>query len=427
MYLYSHTMRLVKYILPLFLVLAVAVFFWMRSETGGEVDTAPMDAPKGYGLFAAEEGVISDIIPAAGKVEANNLIEIGAEVNGKVLSVMVAPGDQVSKGQLLVKIDPSPFEASLNEREARRDIIKQNIQLARYDLEIIQNKNTNRAGEDLGIAQEVLFELEINEKKAESQIIKLEAELEQVEIAIAEAKRRLRLTDILSPIDGVVLDVFMREGQTVNASFNSPKLLNIASPLDTVKVIAEVSEIDIGRINSEMSIRFKVDAYPRDRFFGKGLIIRPSPKTIGRSTVFLVEFTADNRIDILRPGMTASIDFVNSDPREVMRIPIDALYIRMPDIYTSNILSEEKLKEHKIEIERHQKKYGDEAKKAFITGLQFGVLARKKQRIVFVYKGGIIYSRGVSIGVEDDMYVEVKDGDLELGEIVLVPADFEKL
>jgi len=132
------------------------------------------------------------------------------------------------------------------------------------------------------------------------------ASLSNARSALARAKVNLDYATITSPIDGVVLNRAVEEGQTVAASFNTPTLFTIVNDLTQMEVQTSVDEADIGKVDQNQRVEFTVDAYPDLKFDGNVSEVRLQPVTTNNVVTYIVIITAPNPDKKLMPGMTAS-------------------------------------------------------------------------------------------------------------------------
>ena len=137
--------------------------------------------------------------------------------------------------------------------------------------------------------------------------------------------QNLSYATISSPIDGVVLDRAVDEGQTVAASFNTPTLFTIANDLSQMQVIADVDEADIGNVNDGQRVTFTVDAFPDDVFEGSVTQVRLQPTTTSNVVTYEVVVNAPNPDMKLKPGLTANITIYTMQKDSVLMVPSKAL------------------------------------------------------------------------------------------------------
>lgn len=164
---------------------------------------------------------------------------------------------------------------------------------------------------------------------AVAQVSAAQASVAQAQASVDEANVMVQRTTITSPIDGVVIERKVDEGQTVAASFQAPELFVIARDLSQMQVKAEVSEADIGRVTEGASVSFTVDAYPGRKFDGRVLQVRSAPDKAEGSTTNVVVYgvlvTAANPEHLLKPGMTATVEILAERLEDAIVLPSQAL------------------------------------------------------------------------------------------------------
>src|SRR5205807_3234614 len=176
---------------------------------------------------------------------------------------------------------------------------------------------------------------DVDTAEAAYELASAQLALDQAAVALAqgsldEAQVNLRYTDIVSPVDGVVVSVNVAVGQTVAASFKTPTLLLIAGDLAKMQVDSNVSESDVGRVREGQSTTFTVDAYPGQPFYGTVVQVRNAPITVQSVVTYDVVVAVDNPGLELKPGMTANVSITTAKRDGVLRVPLRALRFR-PD------------------------------------------------------------------------------------------------
>jgi HlyD family secretion protein len=158
-----------------------------------------------------------------------------------------------------------------------------------------------------------------------AQLENARATLEQRQATLDSARIDLERTYIRSPIDGVVIERTVEAGQTVAASMTAPKLFTIAQDLARVQIDAQVDEADIGQVARDNDVSFTVDAYPDVTFKGKVEQVRLAPITLTNVVTYTVVIAADNTLGRLLPGMTANVQIVTGENKQVVVVPTEAL------------------------------------------------------------------------------------------------------
>ncbi|MFA5818841.1 MAG: efflux RND transporter periplasmic adaptor subunit [Bacteroidales bacterium] len=247
-----------------------------------------------FDTVKVERGNITNTVTATGTIEAIITIDVGTQVSGIIQSVYVDFNENVKQGQLLAKLDETSLKAQLEQSQASVDQAQAqlNFQKATYNrLKALYEKKL--------IAQADYDQAVFNYENSK-------ASLSNAKSALARSKVNLDYATITSPIDGVVLNRAVEEGQTVAAMFNTPKLFTIVNDLTQMEVQTSVDEADIGKVNQGQRVEFTVDAYPDLKFEGDVSEVRLQPVTTNNVVTYVVILTAPNPDKKLMPGMTAS-------------------------------------------------------------------------------------------------------------------------
>ena len=281
----------------------------------------------------ASRGDIRSTVTATGTVNPVKTVLVGTQVSGTIKTLHVDFNSFVKKGQLLAQIDPSTFEAQVDQAKANLFSAEANVEKAEAALlEAKRNLVRNKAlfSSDL-IARSDLDTSETNEMSATAQLKAARAQVEQSRAALRVAETNLRYTRIISPVDGMVISRNVDVGQTVAASFQTPTLFNIAEDLSRMQIDTNVDEADIGRIRVRQPVEFTVDAYPDKTFRGLISVIRNAPITVQNVVTYDVVVLVQNPEFILKPGMTANVAIITATKKDVLKIPNAALRFQMAD------------------------------------------------------------------------------------------------
>ncbi|MBE9608646.1 efflux RND transporter periplasmic adaptor subunit [Chitinilyticum piscinae] len=271
-------------------------------------------------------GNVEVSVLATGVVEAEKTVEVGAQASGQIKRLAVQLGDRVKKGDLLAEIDPEVSQNALDEALANIDSLKiqqtikqLSVEEARQEYERQQLMMSGDATpkKDVDSALTAL-------KTREAELRQLATQLRQAELKRATAQANLGYTRIVAPMDGVVVSIATREGQTVNAIQTAPTILTLAN-LDMMKVKAQVAEADVVRLKAGTPLYFSVLGAPEKRFEARVLGIEPLPQTINNAIFYNALFQVPNEQGLLRPQMTAQVTFVLDAAKQVLTVPVGAL------------------------------------------------------------------------------------------------------
>ena len=263
-------------------------------------------------------GDITQTITATGDLQPVVTVDIGAQVSGMILEVMVDYNSKVKAGDILAKIDPATPTQRLRQAEADLESAKANNQLL-----VINARRTKELFEKQLVSQQ-----EVDSNNA--QLAQSNATLLTREAAVANAKLDLERTVITAPIDGMVLDRKTDKGRTVNASMNAPTLFTLVNDLTKMQINAAVAEADVGTIVEGQDVKFTVDAFPNRTFTGKVRMVR-NAASVSSSVVSYATIIEVNNDDLkLKPGMTANVSIIVQQRPSVLRVANGALRVRMP-------------------------------------------------------------------------------------------------
>jgi len=280
-----------------------------------------------YVTAPVERGRIVGRVTATGTLSALVTVQVGTQVSGRVAQLFVDFNSTVEKGQVLAKIDPQLFQASLaqakaNEVAAEGNLAKAQAQAAdakliyQRDQQLFEKKLIAQA--DLDTARATWQANEAGVKAAQGSVQQSKASRELAEVNLA-------YTTIVSPIDGTVISRAVDVGQTVAASLQAPTLFTIAQDLAKMQVDTNVAEADVGKLQPGMAATFTVDAYPGEHFRGTIRQIRNAPLTVQNVVTYDAVIDVANPDLKLRPGMTANVTFIYATANDALKIPNAAL------------------------------------------------------------------------------------------------------
>ena len=294
-------------------VAAIAVLgigFW---AFGGDSSAARVNFVKGQ----VTRGNVSSFITATGNIEPVTEVEVGTQVSGIIDKIYVDYNSEVKKGQLIAEMDKITLMSDLNSSQANYNGSKASFEFQE------KTYNRNKALHEKQLISDTDFE------QSEYNYLNAKAQYEQSRANLAKAQRNLSYATIYSPIDGVVINKAVEEGQTVAAGFNTPTLFNIAADLTQMRVIADVDEADIGGIIEGLRASFTVDAYPDEVFEGTVAQVRLGEKSSSTTTSSVVTYevviTAPNPDLKLKPRLTANVTIYKQEKNDVIVVPSRAL------------------------------------------------------------------------------------------------------
>ncbi len=286
-------------------------------------------------VYEKNEAALADLevtVTATGNLEGLNTVEVGAEVSGKVIEVLVDHNSRVEKGQLLARIDPEQSQATVDEATARVAAAEASVLQARASRdEAVAKRDRGEQQDKEGlIARQDLETVRAAASRAVAQLASARADLELARANLTSARSRLDKTSIVAPIGGVVLSRLVEPGQTVTAGFTTPVLFKVAEDLTRMRLVADVDESDVGVVREGQSARFTVDAWPERTFEAKVTSVRNEPTVEGTVVSYETLLSVDNAELLLRPGMTATATIVVDRRDQVLTVPNAALRFSPP-------------------------------------------------------------------------------------------------
>lgn len=261
-------------------------------------------------------GNLRYVVSATGEIQPVNTVSVGSQVSGTIEELFVDYNSKVQQGDILLKIEPSVLQASVNEARASLDAAESQRNYAKS--EYLRNKALYADGY---ISRAEMEQSQTNYEQAEQSVKRAQSQYDRAETNLGYAT-------ITSPVNGTVISRKVDKGQTVAASFQTPDLFEIAEDLTKMQIETAVSEADIGVITDGQKVTFTVDAYPNQTFNGTVRQIRLSPTTTSNVVVYTVVIDVDNSDLKLMPGMTAFVTIIVSEKFDVYKAPNAAFLVR---------------------------------------------------------------------------------------------------
>ncbi|MCX7023649.1 MAG: efflux RND transporter periplasmic adaptor subunit [Spirochaetes bacterium] len=265
-----------------------------------------------YVFATIVRGTIESVVSSSGTLSVVSSVGVLAQMSGRLETVAVDFNDRVRKGQVLATINTDLLRLQAKVAQAAVDKA-----LANYDLQLLAARNAERLFE-----KSLLSEYDL--KTSQSTFDVCRAELSSARASLEEIETEINQYAIItSPIDGIVLERDIDEGQSVvgGSSSSSTSLFTIAEDLAKMQIKAEVDELDIGSIKVGQDVRFTVEADPGRTFAGTVKEIRLVPETTDNVVYYCVIILADNESGKLLPGMTASVSFIKQRKDDILVVP----------------------------------------------------------------------------------------------------------
>ena len=352
---------------------------------------------------------IIETVSATGKIQPEVEVKISSEVSGEIIELPIIEGQQVKKGDLLVRINPDIYQSSLNRVQASLQNVKANLNQAEASLtEAKASYQRNKQLFEKGIISKSDWDKAIS--SYEIALANRESAYYGVKSASAtvnEALDNLNRTTIYAPMAGTIskLDVELGERVVGTQQMAGTEILRVAN-LSNMEVEVDVNENDIVKVTIGDSTLVEVDAYLKKQF--EGVVTEISNSADGvlsadQVTNFKVKvrIAEDSYKDLVegkpayyspfRPGMTATVDIITDERNNAINVPISAIAIK-----TDTTSAKRKSKDLENLIEKPE-----------------------KFECVFIKNGDTAELRVVKTGIQDDSNIEITSG-LEEGDEVIV-------
>ena len=305
-------------------IIAAAVGAWRmksRAKPTTQMETARL-----------ERGRIVAKVTASGTLSAIVTVQVGSQVSGRIAELHADFNTRVKKGELIAKIDPQLFQATVEQQRA--NLVAAQGNLAKASAQAVDARR--QADRALALAAKKLIaqaDADTAVSNAEALMAGVQAaegQVAQARAALSQARVNLAYTNILSPTSGTVISRNVDVGQTVAASLQAPTIFVIAEDLAKMQVDTSVAEADVGRLRDGMPATFTVDAYPSEVFKGKVRQIRNSPTTVQNVVTYDAVIDVANPELKLKPGMTANVTFIYAEKEDTLKVTNAALRFKPP-------------------------------------------------------------------------------------------------
>jgi len=368
----------------IFLALALAAgggYYWYDKAADAKADA--------YKLAAIEKGDVAQTVTANGILNPVKLVSVGTQVSGTVRQLLADYNARVTKGQVLAVLDPELFDAQVAQSSAN----VKNAQ-AQLDLAIANEKRARELFAKDYISRQ---DMESNEQALKS----ARATLAQASAVLKKDMTNRGYSVIKSPVNGVIIDRQIDEGQTVAASFQTPTLFKIAQDLKKMQIDSSFSEADIAKIKVGQTAKFTVDAFMNKAFEGNVTQVRLNAVTVSNVVTYNVVVSVDNPAELLMPGMTAYVNIKTSERKNTLLIPNAALRYKPTNVQPGD------------------KKDGGGDASGAQKGKKGGV-GEGRGATVYVLENNAPKPLKITVGITDNKFTEVISGPLKEGDKVIM-------
>ena len=386
---------------------------------------------EGYLRVAVETGIereIVEVITANGKIQPETEVIISPDVSGEIVDLVVKEGDQVVRGQYLLKIKPEAYQMARNRAEASLNNARARLKQAEAQLEManLDYKRNKQLYEDAAISTSEYEQSLTSYNTALAEKEAAEFSVQSAQATLDEADESLTKTSIYAPMTGTVSSLSVELGERVvgTSMMSGTEMLRIAD-LSRMEVEVEVNENDIVRVSNRDTAIIEVDAYPDTDFKGVVSEIPVSANTTGVTTdqvtnfmvkILLLSESYEDKISEsnpypLRPGMSATADIQTDRRTGIYSIPIQAVTTRMDTTGTARVREDQQIGQVSSDGTVSQVELPSEEAPA----------SGEPMVVVFVFSEGKAWMKPVKTGIQDNNYIEITEGLEPDAEIIVAP------
>lgn len=308
-------------LIALLIVLVAATSYWAWKKFYGKKDPREM-----YQVAEVQRGDIQDLVTATGTVQPLEYVDVGAQVSGQLKKLYIEVGSVVKEGDLLAEIDPTVFLAQVDARRAglRNQLATMKDRESQLALATLQyNRQKNLMAADATTADSMQT-AEAALRSAKAQIDALQAQIEQTQSTLRADEANLNYAKIYAPMDGTVVSLTARQGQTLNANQTAPTILRIAD-LSTMTVQTQVSEAEVGKLRKGMEVYFTTLGSQGRRWYGALRKVEPTPTVTNNVVLYNALFDVPNKNQALLPSMTTQVFFIAATAKDALLVPTAAV------------------------------------------------------------------------------------------------------
>lgn len=371
-----------RWIVLLIIIVALVAGALLASGNGDDQKT-------NYITSTVDRGDVILTATSTGNLEPRRQVTIGAEVSGKIIEVLVEENDRVEVGQVLARLDISRVDNERAQLRAQLQGANANVRRVQATIDEIEItlKRTNELVEQGASPQSALDQIKAQKARAKADLSGARADVSRVRSSISALDADLERATITSPIAGVVLSRTIEPGSTVAASFQAPELFVLAEDLAQMELHVLINEADISLVKPKQRATFTVDAWPEKTFEAFVKTVSLSPSFNNNVVSYKTTLSVDNAEHLLRPGMTASAVIETGTRKDVLRVPMEALWFEPP-----------------------------KEESGFRLGPKRRGRTEKQGSAVHVLRDDKPVKVSLRLGRSDEDFIEVLEGDLKQGE-----------
>lgn len=336
-------------------------------------------------------------VTASGRIQPKTSVDISADITGRITRIGVREGDLVEKGQFLLQIDPTIYQAAVSRSEALVASSEAGMVQAKANLDQAQRalsraQELQKSGSTL-ISPEAVEQAQTAYDVALANYNSSRAQVEQARAGLQEARDNLAKTRLVAPMSGRVVRLAVEEGEVaVPGTFSRETgLLMTIADLSVILAKVQVDETDVVRLHLGDSVDVQIDAFPDTSFTGRVTKISNSAQLTGTQTAsgstdravdFDVEITLDHPPADIRPDLSATASIVTETRKDALAIPIIALTVRENEVVPNENLPQDSAQAGK----------------------------KKETEGVFVVRDGMAFFQPVKVGIAGKEHFEVLSG-----------------
>ena len=283
-----------------------------------------------------------EVVTASGNIRPRRTVNISSDVSARVAELLVDEGQDVQQGQVLLRLEPDQYEASLSRTQA--SLAQAQAQQTQQEANLLRTQRdldrllALRSRDSILVSRQQIDDARTNLDVSEATLASARHGVSQAQAAVEEAAEQVSKTIFIAPMDGRVTRLNVEEGETVIiGTMNNPgSLVLTISDLSVIEVVVQVDETDVPQISLGDSATIRIDAFSNEYFSGRvteignSAINPPSQQSGGQQAAidFEVVITLDETGTSLRPDLSATADIVTEMRRSVLSVPIIAVTVR---------------------------------------------------------------------------------------------------
>jgi HlyD family secretion protein len=373
---------------------------------------SPKESP--YVTTLVQRGNVTQVVSSTGTLQAVVTVLVGSQISGTIDKLFADFNTKVKAGQVVAQLNQDKFKAAVD--QARANLLAAESNLAKAKVSVVDAQRTLERNRELR-KRELLAQSELDAAQtaydgALAQLEVNKAQSAQAQAGLNQATVDLNNTVIRSPVDGIVISRSVDVGQTVAASLQAPTLFTIANDLAKMEVHTNVDEADVGNVTEGQEVSFTVDAFPTRRFRGRVHQVRNAPIAVQNVVTYDAVVRIDNKELLLKPGMTANVQFLVSRKEGVLTIPNMAIRFKPPDQKNE---AQELLRQ---EQSRAAPTVGARKTSRSPGGAGGGGGGRRIS--IYLVRNGKAEPVEVQLGITDGSKTEVREGELKENDPVII-------